>query len=467
AGPYVLDDISPVSNGDLVVTVEDDSGRKTKQVYPVATLPSLLRQGEFEYNLALGRKNNNVELKNAFSSGEGTFWLGSLKYGFAFTTLNTAAIIHNKYQSYGGGVTQSLGKLGAIEANYVNAKARYNNGNEKSGNSYNFKYAKSISENTDLQLLTYRHKSKGFVDFSEYYGDGYQFSNIREKSRYEARLSHRFDNFYLNASYWQQNYWQRPGNERGATISGSTTYDKISLYLNGNYSKRPYYRHPEYSVSLSVNIPFDYNERRYYSNNSISYSKYNGTRFNTDVSAVVDDRLNYSIGVDVDSKGNRGSMGSVSYAFDAVQTNLTLSQSNHQTNFSGNVSGSVLATTKSGLLFTKETSNTIGIVNINGMDGVTFNNSLPTNKNGDTVVSLSEYSPNSISINMDNVPDYAELTTTSYNVVPTENAMIYRKFNFEHVRRYILRIKDEKGKILLGGNARTEQGVNAGFVSGK
>lgn len=44
AGPYCLDDLRPMGNGDLMVTVEDESGNKTEQVYPVTTLPSLLRR---------------------------------------------------------------------------------------------------------------------------------------------------------------------------------------------------------------------------------------------------------------------------------------------------------------------------------------------------------------------------------------------------------------------------------------
>lgn len=109
AGPYRLDDLRPMGNGDLVVTVEDESGNKTEQVYPVTTLPTLLRPGEFQYNVAMGKKNNSNELDKAFHSDTGLFWLGSLDYGFTTTTLNSAAILNENYQSGGLGVTQILG----------------------------------------------------------------------------------------------------------------------------------------------------------------------------------------------------------------------------------------------------------------------------------------------------------------------------------------------------------------------
>ncbi|HEC4245408.1 TPA: fimbria/pilus outer membrane usher protein, partial [Escherichia coli] len=102
---------------------------------------------------------------------------------------------------------------------------------------------------------------------------------------------------------------------------------------------------------------------------------------------------------------------------------------------------------------------------IPGVKGVSVNSSMPTNSRGNTVVWLSEYSENSININMDNVPDNMEFETTSYKVVPTEGAMVYRKFGFENVLRYILRVKDAQGNYLTGGDAKTEQGLNAGFIS--
>ncbi|CAD5569022.1 PefC/AfrB family outer membrane usher protein [Escherichia coli] len=464
AGPYQLDDVSPVSNGDLIVTVEDENGRKTETVYPVATLPSLLRPGEFDYNIALGQKNNDTELKNAFSSGNGTFWLGSLNYGFAFTTVNSAAIIHNKYQSAGFGITQPMGKVGALETNIITSRAQFNNGEVKSGNSFNIKYAKSFSDSTDLQLLTYRYKSKNYIDFSYFDADNY-YQYDRQKVRYEARLSHRFDRAYLSASYWQQSYWQRKGNENGATISASSSYNDISFYLSGSYSKSSFRDKPDYSTSLSVSVPFNLGGTRYYSNSSVAYTKDAGTRFNSGVSATVNNRLNYSLSADGDSRGNSGATGSISYAFDAVQTNMSLSKYRNNSSMFGSLSGSAIATAETGLLLTKQTSNAIGIANIDGVEGVTFNGSLPTNSNGDTVFYLSEYSPNTISIDMENVPDDAELMTTSYKVVPTENSIIYRKFEFEKVNRYILRVKTPDGKILNGGNAKTEQGLNAGFIS--
>ncbi len=473
AGPYRLDDLRPMGNGDLVVTVEDENGNKTEQVYPVTTLPTLLRPGEFQYNLAVGKKNNSNDLGKAFDSDTGLFWLGSLDYGFTTTTLNSAALLNENYQSGGLGVTQMLGGLGALSLSANVSKASYNNGEEKSGHSFSAKYAKSFTDKTDLQLLTYRYQNKGYVEFADFNPkDIWRYARYGgQRSRYEARLSHRFDGTYLSGSYWWQDYWMREGQDAGGTVSMSTSvFDSVSLSLNGSYSKYAWSDKPDYSVSLNVSVPFDLKGTRHYSSNSVGYTHKGGTTFNSSVSATPTDRFNYSLSANAGSKGNRGASASASYAFDAIQTNFGVSRSYSkqgysQSSLSGSVSGSVLGTSETGPLFTKESSDTVGIVSIPGVEGVSVNGSMPTDRNGNTVVWLSEYSENSININMDNVPDNMEFETTSYNVVPTEKAMVYRKFSFENVLRYILRVKDAQGNYLAGGDAKTEQGLNAGFIS--
>ncbi len=471
AGPYRLDDLRPMGNGDLVVTVEDESGHKTEQLYPVTTLPTLLRPGEYQYNLAVGKKNNSNELDKAFKSDTGLFGLGSFDYGFATTTLNSAVILNDDYQSAGLGITQPLGSLGAVSFSAAVSQATYNDGEKKKGQSISAKYAKSFSARTDLQILTYRYQSKGYVEFSDFSPrDHWSIDN--QKSRYEARVSHRFDSVYLSGSYWRQDYWNRKGYDSGSTVSASTTlFDSASLFLNGSYSKYARSDKADYSVSLSVSVPFDLRGIRHYSNSSAGYNRYRGTTFNTGVSAMPTDRFNYSLNANTGAKGEGGASASASYALDSIQTNFTVSQTHSsygesQTSFSGSVSGSVLGTPETGVLFTKESSGTVGIVSVPGEEGITFNGSMPTDRNGNTVVWLSEYTENSININMDNVPDNLEFETTSYKVVPTENAMIYRSFGFENVLRYILRIKGPEDKYLTGGNATTEQGLNAGFISG-
>ncbi|EHE2705181.1 fimbria/pilus outer membrane usher protein, partial [Escherichia coli] len=285
AGPYRLNDLRSTGNGDLVVTVEDESGNKTEQIYPVTTLPTLLRPGDFQYNLALGKKNNSNELDKAFHSDTSLFWLGSLDYGFSTTTLNSAFIINDDYQAGAMGVTQMLGELGALSLSANVSKASYDDGEEKTGQSFSVKYAKNISDKTDLQLLTYRYQSKGYVEFADFDPkDIWRWRGGNQKSRYEARLSHRFDGSYLSGSFWRQDYWRRDNHDTGSTLSFSTSvFDSVSVFLNGSYSQYAWSDKADYSVSLSLSIPFDLKGTRHFNSNSVGYTRTGGTTFNASV----------------------------------------------------------------------------------------------------------------------------------------------------------------------------------------
>ncbi|HAM2231692.1 TPA: outer membrane usher protein PefC, partial [Salmonella enterica] len=240
----------------------------------------------------------------------------------------------------------------------------------------------------------------------------------------------------------------------------------VSVFLNGSYSKRPYLDKPDYSTSLSFSIPFTLGGVRHYSSTGLSYSSSGRMGMNSGVSASPTDRLSYGLNTNLSDKGDRSLSGNLSYGFDAIQTNMMLSQGRDNTTVSGSVSGTILGTADSGLMMTKETGNTLGVARIPGVKGVRINGSAPTNSKGYTVVNLSDYSLNRVSVDMENVPDDLELQTTSFNVVPTEKAVVYREFGAEHVLRYILRVKERDGRILNGGSAQTEQGLDAGFIAG-
>lgn len=463
-GPYQLDDISPVSNGDLTVIVEDANGHKTTTTYPVSTLPTLLRPNSLEYNFTIGRKNNSTKYRDMFTSNSnsGVFLEGEIGYGFNKTTLNTSTILHSKYKSLGLGSTQSLGAYGAFETNLIASQASYR-GDLRSGSAFNIKYAKSIGEKTDIQLLTYRRKSRNYIDFSDFSSDLAPYDN-HEKSRYEARLSHQLESSYLNVSYWKQEHWKHDNDEKGLTLSASSYLNRISFYLNSSYSKRAN-NTDDYSISLGFSVPISVAEPSTYSNSSFSYSRSSGNSFNTSLSSRVDDKLNYNVNANVDDKGTRVLTGGLSYAFDSAQTSFSVSQSRGVKSASGGVSGSVLLTDKAGLLFSKETSETIAIVNAESLDGIKFNDSMPTNRKGKTVVALTPYTKNKININMNSAPDNIEFLKTSYDVSPTDGAIIYRNFPFESINRYILHVRDRAGNNIHGGIAKTNLGVEVGFIA--
>ena len=466
-GPYELRDIRPVGNGDLEVTVEDANGRKTVTRYPVTTLPTQLRAGEMLYEISVGRRSSSGDLGKPFGDGDkGTFWLGSLGYGMNSTTVSSATILHNRYRAGGLTLTQSLGVLGAMSVGGAVSHATYDNKDVKRGHAVSAKYAKSFADTTNLHLMAYRYQSKGYVEFANFRPHD-RYSHYNQKSRYEMNLTQQMPwKNSIGLSAWREDYWNRPGQAIGANLNtGFSLFDDVSFTVNAGFNRYPYQEKDDYTASVTMSVPFTVAGVRHYSSSSVSHSSVSGTQYQMSASASPTERFGYGISAAASDKGNRSASASMNYGFDMVQTNAGVSQSRSGTSYNAGFSGSVVATAESGLLFTREQSDTMGVVRISDVPGVRFNGSPETNSKGYTVVSLSDYNQNSIDIDMANVPDNLELDVTSYNVVPTEKAVVYREFGASYVKRYFLQVKDRQGQILSGGDAKTEQGLNAGFIT--
>lgn len=466
-GPYQLNDVRPVGNGDLEVTVEDANGRKTVTRYPVTTLPTLLRPGEVQYDVSVGRRSSSSDIGRPFTDGDkGGFMLGSLAYGLDSTTLSSAAILNNRYRAGGVTLTQSLGALGAVSVGGAVSRAVYDNKEVKQGHSVSAKYAKSFANSTNLHLMAYRYQSRGYVEFAQF-DPGERYSRYNQKSRYEMQLTQRLPwNASLGLSGWREDYWSQSGQAIGASMNtGFTVFDNVSLSVLAGFSRYPYSKKDDYTASLTMTVPFTVAGMSHYSTSSVSHSSVSGTTFQSQVSGMPDERTGYNVMASASDKGARSASVNVSHAFDAVRASAGVSQGRDSTSVNADISGTVVATAESGILFTRDRNSTMGVVHIPGVSGVRFNGSPATNSKGYTVVGLSDYTQNRINVDMENVPDNLEMDVTSHSVVPTEKAVVYREFGASYVKRYFLQVKNRQGQLMTGGDAKTELGLNAGFIT--
>lgn len=464
AGAYQLKDISPVSSGNITVTVEENDGTKTVRYYPVATLPSLLRANELDYNIAIGEREITGNRENRL------FFLGAFDYGLTHFTFHTAGILHHDYKSVGLGASKDLGQFGAISFNLNTAVSSFQKQTPTqaetrlSGISYMLKYANSLTNNTNLQLLAYRYTGKDYVDFNEFNPDAlYHRSNRKE--RYETILSQNFDNSFVSVSGWVQTYRNKISNEVGANITYNTTLKGVDLSLSADYQKLNDYDHDNYVVSLGVNIPFSVFDKSHFWTNSVNYDRNTKANFNSGVAGSINEHVNYSVNT---NKGHDSWSNSAYFGFEQrlMNTGLAISQTEQQTTGSVNASGSLLATPETGLLFSHVRRDTVAIANIRDLDNITFNDSPPTDKNGNTVIGISPYIENNIKINTEELPNNIELLDSVQNFVPTDKAIIYREFKYATIHRYILRLKKRNGEFVpAGSSVRTEKNEYVGFVS--
>ncbi len=468
-GAYALNNISPVGNGNITVIVEEEDGSKSIRTYPVTTMPTLLRTGDFNYNFVIGSRVNSDGTKNGDRK---PFAMASIDYGYAMYTMNLATVLHSKYQNVGIGITKDLGVLGAVASslNISNASLKYrdkfdiNNKDSQTGVSFTAKYAKGLTNSTNLQLLTYQYTGKEYIDFNTF-DSSKKYDNNSRKSRYEAIITQSFNTAFVNFSLWRQDYRDKSGQDIGANISYTTSINDISLSLASSYTKYHYSDKDDYSLSMSVSIPFSIFDNRQFSTNSISYSRTGKTILNSGVSGNINDRVNYSLNAGY-SENNKSISSYVGMAFDGVQTGATITKSNNTMSASMSASGSVMVTQPTGILFSREQNSTVAIIKVNDIPNISFNRSSTTNSRGNTAIYVSPYSKNDIKIDTEQVPDNIELLDSIYNVVPTEKAIIYREYKYIVVNRYILRPVLAEGKQLpIGSIAKTEDGSEVGFIS--
>ncbi|NAC33147.1 PefC/AfrB family outer membrane usher protein, partial [Escherichia coli] len=464
AGAYQLKNIAPVSNGNITVTVEENDGTKTVRYYPVATLSSLLRTDEINYNIAIGEKETAGKRENNL------FFLGAFDYGLTNFTVHAVGILHNNYKSAALGMSKDFGRFGAMSFTANTAVSAFQKQTptapeaRQSGISYSLQYANSLTDNTNLQLLAYRYTGKDYVDFNEFNSNAlYHRSNRKE--RYETILSQNFDGSFVSLSAWMQTYRNSISNEIGANITYNTTIKSVDLSLSADYQKLNDYNHDNYIISVGINIPFSLYDKNHFWANSVSYDRRNKASFNSGVSGSINEKINYSVNTSKD-RDNWSNSAYFGVDHKIINTGFAISQNGHQTTSSINASGSLLATPDTGLLFSNVRRDTVAIAKIKNIGGITFNDSPPTDKEGNTIVGVSPYIENNLKINTEEIPNNVELLDTVQNFTPVDKAIIYREFKYSTIHRYILRIKNKNGDFVSAGSSvRNENNEYIGFVS--
>ncbi|PSV10000.1 hypothetical protein C0W59_21575 [Photobacterium kishitanii] len=465
AGPFSLTNLAPISNGDMVVTIKEDNGISRSETYPVTVLPLLLREDDFNYNFAVGVKDNSKPNENVFG-------LASFDYGFGFGTLNSVSILHPHYQSLGFGASIPLGYYGGISANINYARSYYEDPtlqpkgkHTQKGLSASIQYSKDFGEDTNIQLLTYRYTDEGYSDFSSFNTHDNHITGDK-RSRYEARITQRYESFYLNLSGWYQEYRNNVPHDLGfnATLS-KTLGNGISIGLTSSYYKSGN-NYDGYSSVINVTLPLDLWQKTQFINSSISYDSHAGSSFNSGMSVRVNDDINSSVSVNV-GENNKTTSLHTGIRTDVMQTGFSISQSNDgNTYLSLNASGSIAAASDVGFAYSNSQPETIAIAHIDGLKDVSFNGSIPTNSSGNTIVSLSDYQDNNITIDTNNIPANVELLDSTYDVVPTNKAIIVKKYNYLIVNRYLLRVFDKfNNPYPMGTTVKSDNGIDVGVVA--
>lgn len=461
-GPFVINDLTGVYSGDIILKIYEEDGTVKEQRFPVAVLPNLLKPGNYNYNIAIGSKVDQYSDKRDEDS---LFAQMTYDYGFVPFTLNTSALVDKNYTNVGLGFIRSFGWFGAVAMSGNLSQAKYHNGKAMNGFSASVKYARTLGENANLQLIGYRFNSENYIDYSDFNYRYYSLLNNRPKQRYESIITYQLPemNVFLNMSAWKEDYWDR-SSEVGANLNLSKSFNNISVSLNAGYSRLQGMEN-DYNAGVSLSVPFSVFDKSHYSFSGINYDRRNGTNFNTGVAGNINSRLSYNASIN-QSHNTKGSAFSASYLFDGVQTSASYSQMGSTSSSSFQVGGSIIGLPDAGILFTPVKNDEIAVVQMEDVPGVRFNGSMPGDKKGRAVIPLTAYNNNTITVNADNLPQSVELTENAINVTPTENAIIYKKVKYRKINTYIVKIISNNGFVIpMGSIAKNAENQEIGYVN--
>lgn len=454
-GPYLIKNFMTVGSGDLIVEIKSDDGNTEIKSYPLMTLPSLLKEDYFDYNIVTGKRYDGSNVDGLFDSERNFLYLEG-KYGLSLMTLESSVLLDEKYQGIGLGTTFYLGRIGAISLESGLSYSNYDNGDLLQGGAFGIKYAYKVSDKTNIQLTAYKYRNEDYVGYYAFTPELPSFIRDRQKGRFESILSHNEDDYNISLSAWQQTYWNNESNNIGITAALNGRWsDKFTIGFNINYSKNDEVEDVFGGVTLSV--PLQYGSSHHYVSSSIN-SGNNNIVMNADAYGNISDRLSYGVNIN-----NLGVGVSSSYRFDALQLTGGSSFNDSDTTLFLGASGTSMWTAPSGVIFSNIQTDTVALVGTEGFSGIAVNNNY-TNENGFTVVGLQPYSDNSLQVDVSTIPLEVELDTSIKKVNPTDGAIIYHKVKADKIYRYIVTIRDTSNKYIDAGEI-TFDGTYLGTIS--
>ncbi|MTD28400.1 outer membrane usher protein [Erwinia sorbitola] len=431
-GAFRIQDLNDAISGRLDIRVEEQDGSVQEFQMQTASIPYLTRPGSLRYKIAAGRPSDFRHRTNGplFTTGEFSWGIsnGWSMYG--------GGVVGGDYNALAGGIGRDLMMLGALSFDMTHSRASLpHEKSALSGSSYRMSYSKRFDDyDSQVTFAGYRFSERKYMTMGEYldartYGTRPQSS----KEMYTITFNKQFRDLGLSAylNYSHQTYWDRPTSDN-YSLTLSRYFDlwrfkNLSLSLNG-YRNKNNGRNDD-GMHLSLSMPFG---RR----GSISYSSSLNRNDNSHQMSY-HDNVNghdyYQVNSGVSRSGVMAS-GSYTHQGDLSQIGVNASyQEGHYTSVGLSLQGGVTATAKGAALHRAGShGGTRILVDADGVAGIPIRGSgaaTRTNRFGKAVVSdVISYYRNRVSIDLDRLPDNAEVTRSVAQATLTEGAIGYRRF---------------------------------------
>ncbi|WP_329911566.1 fimbria/pilus outer membrane usher protein [Serratia quinivorans] len=446
-GPFRIDDLYQAGTaGDLVVTVTESDGSKHISTQAYSSLPMMLRPGNYQYEMSVGRYQNGGYTSD---SQKPAFALGTLVYGLPhYVTLYGGILGANNYQSLAMGTGISLGVVGALSFDATMSKASIpGEQGDARGASYRMKYSKSmLATGSTVDLTSYRYSTSRYYSFSDVNSMGYSlrddagpWNNGRKRSSWQVSLSQSLSELgsvYLRGT--RDDYWGVGGVQNTLSAGFSSNVKGINYSLNYSIDRRagqgdwPINRQIAFNMSVPLSLfTSARGAQSVYLNYNLNHSNNDGhTTQQVSGGGSLTDNLSYSLSQGWGNKGDgqSGSLG-LSYSGAKGSSSAGYNYGRHSRGVNAGLSGGMLVH-QHGVIFSQTMGDSMALVSVPDVEGVKVSpGGMATNSGGYALVPyMTNYQKNVVSLDPTSLPNNAEVMQNSANLYPTRGAVVLAKF---------------------------------------
>ncbi|WP_193138584.1 outer membrane usher protein [Klebsiella aerogenes] len=432
AGPFRIQDLNTAVTGKLDVMVSEQDGSVQTFQVDTANIPYLTRPGQIRFKVTSGKPSDYKHHSEGPNFVTGEFSWG-INNGWS---LYGGALVAGNYNALGFGIGRDLLSFGALSFDVTQSRAQLPHDGTEAGGAYRVSYSKRFDEyDSQITFAGYRFSERNFMSMSQYLDarDHGVMSN-RGKELFTMTFNKQFKDLGLSAyaSYTQQTYWDRPGNNT-YNLSLSRYFD-IGQFKDINVSLTAYstqYNNTnDDGMYLNVAIPWGESGTLTYDGQYAAGSSSNMMGYYNRIDA--NNTYNVKAGV-----GNAGqAAGSAYFTHEGDMAEIAWNTSFQGSKYSAigmSLQGALTATANGIALHrinaiggTRMMVDTDGVagVPILGYGGVTH-----TNMFGKAVVSdINSYYRNTINVDLNKLPMNVDATRSVVQGTLTQGAIGYRKF---------------------------------------
>ncbi|WP_279206117.1 fimbria/pilus outer membrane usher protein [Obesumbacterium proteus] len=470
-GPFIINDLYQTAIGsDLIVMIREADGRVRTQQIAYSSLPNMLRQGAWKYQLAAGEYNNHSQPW----SDAARFSQGTLSYGLPHNvTLYGGLLVSEDYYSGVLGAGLSLGRFGALSTDVTQSTISDKN-RHLSGQSYRLRYSKSITETgTSVDLTAYRYSTKNYYNFADFNRrsyhsepDDYPWATDRRRSSFQTRISQDFQqygSFSISAS--RDDYWK--SKTVNNNLSASYNVNLYQINLGVGYSidriKRDNSWPENHTLYANIQIPFNVFDRDSANSAYVRYmmSKDDNGRMQQQASysgTLMNNRLSYNAQQSWSNGENDPAISGLNFSYQGSQglASVGYSHSEQWQSLNLGLNGGLVAHA-GGVTLSQTLGSSVALVDAPGaVNTSVINGNVKTNSSGYAVVPfLSDFQKNTVILDPSTLPSNVELQKNSLNVYPVKDSIVRANFNTRYGEQAIFSLKDMQGHYLPFGAMAT------------